>query len=50
MLGRGWFLLDVQVHVVNTLDPELAEGGQLLALFVDPNIGAGEERSVRRGR
>jgi hypothetical protein len=39
ILGEGWFLLDVQVHKVNTADPELVEGGQLLALFVDPKIG-----------
>jgi hypothetical protein len=40
ILGRGWFLFDVQVHLANA-DPELVEGGQLLALFVDPSIGAG---------
>jgi hypothetical protein len=38
ILGRGWFLLDVQVHKANP-DPELVEGGQLLALYVDPRIG-----------
>jgi len=38
ILGRGWFLLDVQAHNVST-DPELVEGGQLLAMFVDPDIG-----------
>lgn len=42
ILGRGWFLLDVQVHKVNS-DPELVEGGQLLAMFVDPSIGGGED-------
>jgi hypothetical protein len=42
ILGDGWFLLDVQVHKVNTADAELVEGGQLLAMFVDPGIGAGE--------
>ncbi len=41
ILGEGWFLLDVQAHKVNTADPELVEGGQLLAMFVDPSIGAG---------
>ena len=41
ILGRGWFLFDVQVHKTDP-DPELVEGGQLLALFVDPSIGAGE--------
>ena len=39
ILGKGWFLLDVQAHKVNTADPELVEGGQLLAMFVDPSIG-----------
>jgi hypothetical protein len=38
ILGRGWFLLDVQVHKANA-DPELVQGGQLLALFVHPRIG-----------
>jgi len=38
ILGRGWFLLDVQAHKLSA-DPELVEGGQLLALFVDPRIG-----------
>ena len=40
ILGKGWFLLDVQVHSANS-DTELVEGGQLLALFVDPDIGVG---------
>ena len=39
VLGRGWFLLDVQAHKVNDADPELVEGGQLLAMYVDPSIG-----------
>jgi hypothetical protein len=38
ILGDGWFLLDVQAHKVSA-DPELVEGGQLLALFVDPGVG-----------
>ena len=38
ILERGWFLLDVQVHKLST-EAELVEGGQLLALFVDPKIG-----------
>ena len=38
ILGKGWFLLDVQVHKANP-DPELVEGGQLLAMYVDPGIG-----------
>ena len=40
ILGKGWFLLDVQVHKAS-LDPELVEGGQLLAMYVDPRIGGG---------
>ena len=39
ILGDGWFLLDVQVHKTSS-DPELVEGGQLLAMFIDPRIGA----------
>jgi hypothetical protein len=38
VLGDGWFLLDVQAHKPSP-DPELVEGGQLLALFVDPGVG-----------
>jgi hypothetical protein len=39
ILGRGWFLFDVQVHKAST-DTELVEGGQLLAMYVDPSVGA----------
>ena len=46
ILGDGWFLLDVQVHKANT-DVELVEGGQLLALFVDPGVGFTSCRSDR---
>lgn len=35
ILGRGWYLLDVQAHYTNT-DPELVEGGQLLAMHIPP--------------
>jgi len=38
ILGDGWFLLDVQAHKVSS-DSELVEGGQLLAMYVDPRIG-----------
>lgn len=38
ILGDGWFLLDVQSHKASS-DPELVEGGQLLALWIDPDIG-----------
>jgi hypothetical protein len=40
ILGDGWFLLDVQAHVnLRGIDPELVEGGQLLALWVHPDVG-----------
>jgi hypothetical protein len=39
ILGRGWFLLDVQAHY-NIGDVELVEGGQLVAMWVDPGLGA----------
>ena len=35
VFGRGWFLLDAQVHKANA-DPELVEYGQLIALYVPP--------------
>jgi hypothetical protein len=38
ILGEGWFLFVVQVHQANDTDPELVQGGQLLALYVDPQI------------
>ena len=38
ILGHGWYLLDAQVHKANP-DPELVEGGQLLALFVPDGGG-----------
>lgn len=37
ILGKGWFLLDMQVHKAST-DPELVEGGQLMALYIDPKL------------
>jgi hypothetical protein len=36
-LGAGWFLTSVQNHKASS-DTELVEGGQLLALFIDPSI------------
>ncbi|PYN78230.1 MAG: hypothetical protein DMD96_22275 [Candidatus Rokuibacteriota bacterium] len=48
IFGPGWFLLDVQAHKVST-DPELVEGGQLLALFIDPDIAAPDEAEQGRG-
>jgi hypothetical protein len=35
ILGQGWFLLDVQAHY-SAGDPELVEGGQLLAIHIPP--------------
>lgn len=35
ILGEGWVLLDVQAHYDHP-DPELVEGGQLLALWLPP--------------
>ncbi len=37
-LGEGWYLINVQAHFTEP-DPELVEGGQLLALYIDPNLG-----------
>jgi hypothetical protein len=36
-LGAGWFLTSVQNHRPSA-DAELIEGGQLVALFIDPSI------------
>jgi hypothetical protein len=35
ILGEGWYLLDVMAHYPNP-DPELVQGGQLLAMHVPP--------------
>jgi len=35
ILGTGWYLLDIQAHYPNA-DPELVEGGQLLAVHIPP--------------
>jgi hypothetical protein len=47
ILGAGWFLLDVQSHKISS-DPELVEGGQLLAMWIDPDIGLDDDD--RKGR
>jgi hypothetical protein len=47
ILGEGWFLLDVQSHNLMN-DPELVEDGQLLALWIDPDIGIGD--AGKKGR
>jgi len=39
ILGEGWFLLDVQAHY-DIGDPELVQGGQLLALYISPSLGS----------
>jgi hypothetical protein len=37
ILGSGWYLLDVQAHYnPDPSDPELVEGGQLLAMHIPP--------------
>jgi hypothetical protein len=38
ILGEGWYLLDVQAHynIPASVDPELVEGGQLLAMHIPP--------------
>jgi hypothetical protein len=41
ILGKGWYLLDAQVHLANA-DPELVEHGQLLALFVPSGSSLGD--------
>jgi hypothetical protein len=35
ILGTGWYLLDDQVHAPSS-DPELVEGGQLIAMHIPP--------------
>lgn len=41
ILGKGWFLLDVQAHY--SLPVPLVQGGQLLAMYVDPSIGSSSD-------
>lgn len=38
LLGEGWYFINVQAHY-DIGDPELVEGGQLLALYIDPALG-----------
>jgi hypothetical protein len=49
ILGKGWYLLDVQAHYPNP-DPELVEGGQLLALFVPSGKGHGDDNDHKSGK
>jgi hypothetical protein len=37
ILGAGYFIFDVQAHYPN--GTELVEGGQIIALYVDPTLG-----------
>lgn len=37
-LGDGWYLMCAQIHK-SSPDPELVEGGQLLAMYVKPDLG-----------
>ncbi len=36
VLGEGWYLMDAQAHF--GIPGELVEGGQLLAMYIDPSI------------
>jgi hypothetical protein len=38
LLGDGWYLCTSQVHATSA-DPELVEGGQFFAMYVDPKLG-----------
>lgn len=38
VLGDGWYFLTCQNHAPSP-DPELVQGGQLLAMYVDPELG-----------
>ncbi len=38
LLGDGWYLMTSQIHKAS-LDPELVEGGQLMAMYVKPDLG-----------
>lgn len=45
ILGRGWFLFDVQAHY-DIGNPELVKGGQLLALYQPPRSAEVEEQGA----
>jgi hypothetical protein len=48
VFGDGWFLFDVQNHMASS-DPELVEGGQLLAMYVPLDLGrTGVLRAAKR--
>jgi hypothetical protein len=37
--GEGWHLMSIQNHKTAVGDPELVEGGQLVAMYVKPTLG-----------
>ena len=43
VLGDGWFLLTVQSHKAST-DLELVEGGQFVAMYIDPSVARAPKR------
>ena len=42
VIGKNWYLLDVQAHYQAT-DPEIVEGGQLLAMYAAPGRRVGQD-------
>ena len=45
ILGKGWFLLDVQAHKnISASEPELVEQGQLLAMYLDRQLECAKDR------
>ena len=45
ILGKGWFLLDVQAHKnISASEPELVEQGQLLAMYIDRALECAKDR------
>lgn len=47
ILGPGWFLMTVQNHKASA-DAELVEGGQFVALYIDPRIARGSRNDHDR--
>lgn len=39
VLGEGWYFLNTQAHYGIPADPELVQGGQMLAMYVNPELG-----------
>jgi len=44
ILGDGWFLMTVQNHASSGADLELVQGGQFVALYIDPSIARAPKR------